>query len=84
MLSREEIKSVLDDFRCSEEWFYPCLALLLGTDLRNAEVIGFTWDCVRLEEERLLISKAVRRDRTFVPLYRNCSGRFNGYQWNLW
>ena len=34
VLSREEIKSVLDDLRSNEEWFYPCFALWLGTGLR--------------------------------------------------
>ena len=64
VLSREEIKKVLDDLRCNEEWFYPCFALWLGTGLRNAEVIGLTWDCVRLDEGELLISKTLRRDGT--------------------
>ena len=49
VLSKEEIKSVLDDLRCNEEWFYPCFALWLSTGLRNAEVIGLTWECVRLD-----------------------------------
>ena len=64
VLSKEEIKSVLDDLRCNEEWFYPCFALWLGTGLRNAELIGLTWDCVRLDEGELLISKTLRRDGT--------------------
>jgi len=34
--------------------------------LRNVEVIGLTWDCVRLEEEDLLISKSLRRDGIFT------------------
>ena len=38
LLSREEIKSVLDDLRCNEEWFYACFALWLSTGLRNAEL----------------------------------------------
>ena len=64
VLSREEIKKVLDDLRCNEEWVYPCFALWLGTGLRNAEVIGLTWDCVRLDEGELLINKTLRRDGT--------------------
>ena len=62
VFSREEIKSVLDDLRSNEEWFYPCFALWLSTGLRNAEVIGLTWDCVRLDEGELLVSKTLRRD----------------------
>ena len=77
VLSREEIKSVLDDLRSNEEWFYPCFALWLGTGLRNAEVIGLTWDCVRLEEGELLISKTLRRDGT-ATLQRVWSGTKTG------
>jgi len=64
VLSREEMKKVLDDLRSNEEWFYRCFALWLGTGLRNVEVIGLTWDCVRLDEGELLISKTLRRDGT--------------------
>ena len=38
VLTREEIKSVLDDLRRNEVWYYPCFALWLSTGLRNAEV----------------------------------------------
>ena len=64
VLCSEEIKSVLEDLWWNEEWFYPCFALWVSTGLRNAEVIGLTWDCVRLDEEELLISKTLRRDGT--------------------
>ena len=77
VLSREEIKSVLEDLRSNEEWFYPCFAVWLGTGLRNAEVIGLTWDCVRLEEGELLISKTLRRDGT-ATLQRVWSGTKTG------
>jgi len=53
---------VLEDIRTHEQWFYPVFALWLGTGLRNAELIGLTWDCVRLEEWELLITKTLRRD----------------------
>jgi len=62
VLSKGEIQKVLEDIRSNEEWFYPCFAVWLGTGLRNAEVIGLTWDCVRLEEGELLITKTLRRD----------------------
>ena len=39
VLSREEIKKVLDDLRCNEEWFYPCFAVWLSTGLRYAELM---------------------------------------------
>ena len=41
VLSREEIKKVLDDLRNNEHRLYPCFALWLSTGLSNAEVIGF-------------------------------------------
>ena len=62
LLSKGEIQKVLDDLRINEQWFYPCFAVWLGTGLRNAELIGLTWDCVRLEEGELLITKTLRRD----------------------
>jgi len=62
VLSKGEIKRVLEDIRSNEVWFYVCFAVWLGTGLRNAELIGLTWDCVRLEEGELLITKTLRRD----------------------
>ena len=66
VLSKGEIQKVLDDLRINEQWFYPCFAVWLGTGLRNAELIGLTWDCVRLEEGELLISKTLRRDGVYT------------------
>lgn len=54
VLSKGEIVRVLEDIRTHEQWLYPVFALWLGTGLRNAELIGLTWDCVRLEEGELL------------------------------
>jgi integrase len=62
VLSKREIQRVLEDLRVNEDWYYPIFAVWLGTGLRNAELIGLTWDCVRLEEGELLISKTLRRD----------------------
>ena len=62
VLSKGEIQRVLEDLRINEDWFYACFAVWLGTGLRNAELIGLTWDCVRLEEGELLITKTLRRD----------------------
>jgi len=62
VLSKCEIQKVLEDIRMNEDWFYPCFAVWLGTGLRNAELIGLTWECVRLEEGELLITKTLRRD----------------------
>ena len=64
VLSRHEIQSVLEDLKAHERWFYPVFALWLGTGLRNAELIGLSWDAVRLEEGELLIHKTLKRDGT--------------------
>jgi len=66
VLSKREIQKVLEDLKVNEEWFYACFAVWLGTGLRNAELIGLTWDCVRLEEGELLISKTLRRDGVYT------------------
>lgn len=66
LLSKGEIQKVLEEIRINEAWFYPCFAVWLGTGLRNAELIGLTWDCVRLEEGELLISKTLRRDGVYT------------------
>ena len=62
VLSKGEIQKVLADLKVNEDWYYPIFAVWLGTGLRNAELIGLTWDCVRLEDGELLISKTLRRD----------------------
>ena len=66
LLSKGEIQRVLEDLRVNEDWYYPIFAVWLGTGLRNAELIGLTWDCVRLEEGELLISKTLRRDGVYT------------------
>ena len=66
VLSRGEIQKVLEDLRVNEDWYYPIFAVWLGTGLRNAELIGLTWDCVRLEEGELLITKTLRRDGVYT------------------
>ena len=62
VLSKGEIQRVLEDLKVNEDWYYPCFAVWLGTGLRNSELIGLTWDCVRLEEGELLITKTLKRD----------------------
>lgn len=66
VLSKGDIQKVLADLKVNEDWYYPCFAVWLGTGLRNAELIGLTWDCVRLEEGELLISKTLRRDGVYT------------------
>ena len=62
VLSKEEIQQVLADLKINEKWFYRCFLLWMSTGLRNSELIGLTWDAVRLEDGELLISKTLKRD----------------------
>jgi len=61
----------------NEDWYYPCFALWLGTGLRNSELIGLTWDAVRLEEGELVITKTLRRDGVYTHK-RSWSGTKTG------
>jgi len=70
VLSIPEIQSVLAYLKEKESWFYPVFALWLSTGLRNAELIGLTWDAVRLAEGELLITKSLRRDGVNTHLRR--------------
>jgi integrase len=62
VLSREEIRTILADLKKNDQWFYPLFSVWLSTGLRNGEIRGLTWDCVRWEEGELLISKSLRTD----------------------
>ena len=62
VLSKAEIEVVLMDLQSKEPWFYPLFLLWLSTGLRNGEIRGLTWDCVRWGEGELLVCKTLRRD----------------------
>ncbi len=62
VLSVEEIQSVLADLQTNQPWFYPLFLLWLSTGMRNAEIRGLTWDCIRWEEGEVLVCKSLRRD----------------------
>ena len=62
VLSVDEIQAVLADLETNESWYYPLFLLWLSTGLRNAEIRGLTWDCIRWEEGELLVCKSLRRD----------------------
>jgi len=62
VLSKEEIQAVPTDLESMEPWYYPLFLLWLSTGLRNAEIRGLTWDCIRWEEGELLVTKSLRRD----------------------
>ena len=52
---------VLADLETNEPWFYPLFLLWLSTGMRNAEIRGLTWDCIRWEEGEVLVCKSLRR-----------------------
>lgn len=62
VLSVDEIQSVLADRESNESWYYPLFLLWLSTGMRNAEIRGLTWDCIRWEDGEVLVCKSLRRD----------------------
>ncbi len=62
VLSTDEIQAVLNDLQTNQPWFYPLFLLWLSTGMRNAEIRGLTWDCIRWEEGEVLVCKSLRRD----------------------
>lgn len=62
VLSVDKIQAVLTYLQSNESWYYPLFLLGLSTGLRNAEIRGLTWDCIRWEEGELLVCKSLRRD----------------------
>jgi integrase len=62
VLSTEEIQLVLADLQTNQPWFYPLFLLWLSTGMRNAEIRGLTWDCIRWDEGEVLVCKSLRRD----------------------
>lgn len=65
VLSRSEVLAVLEDLKSNDDWYYPIFFTWLGTGLRNSELIGLTWDSVRLEDKELLITKTLKRCETY-------------------
>ena len=64
VLSVEEIQAVLSDLETNEPWYYPLFLLWLSTGMRNGEIRGLTWDCIRWEEGEVIVMKSLRRDGT--------------------
>jgi integrase len=62
VLGIEEVQTLLLDLKINEEWYYALFALWLSTGLRNGELRGLTWDCIRWPDGELLIHKALRVD----------------------
>ena len=53
---------MLKDLRKREVWFYPRFLLWVTAGLRNGEIRGLTWDCIRWEDGEVLLCKSLRRD----------------------
>ena len=62
VLSEKEIGMVLADLKEHDQWFYPLFFLWLSTGMRNGEIRGLTWDCIRWSEAEVLICKSLKRD----------------------
>ncbi len=62
VLSVEEILAVLADLQSNEPWYAPLFLLWLSTGMRNGEIRGLTWDCIRWEESEVLVCKSLQRD----------------------
>ncbi len=64
VLSVEEIQAVLADLETNEPWYFPLFLLWLSTGMRNGEIRGLTWDCIRWEDGEVIVMKSLRRDGT--------------------
>lgn len=64
VMSRTEVLQVLHDLKTNDPWFHPIFSFWLGTGLRNSELIGLTWDCIRWEQQEMLVIKTLKRIRT--------------------
>jgi integrase len=63
VLSVGQIQAVLSDLETNKPWYCLLYLLWLSTGLRNAEIRGLTWDCIRWEGGEVLVMKSLRRDR---------------------
>jgi len=63
VLCVEKIQAVLSDLETKEPWHCLLFLLWLSTWMRNAEIRGLAWDCIRWEEGEVLACKSLWRDR---------------------
>jgi len=77
ILSRTEVTLILDYLKRNDDWYFPIFFVWLGTGLRNAELIGLTWDSVDFEQGELKITKSLRRrdDSSTVRDWSNTKNR---------
>ena len=81
VLSVEEIQAVLADLESNEPWYYPLFLLWLSTGMRNGEIRGLTWDCLRWVDGEMLISKSLRRDGYNSGQHHTLPPRQGGSVW---
>lgn len=77
ILSRREVVLILDYLKAHDDWYFPVFFVWLGTGLRNAELIGLTWDSVDFEQHELKITKSLRRrdDSNTLRVWSNTKNR---------
>ncbi|MEY4360374.1 MAG: hypothetical protein RLZZ631_1860, partial [Cyanobacteriota bacterium] len=77
ILSRREVGLILNYLKAHDDWYYPVFFVWLGTGLRNAELIGLTWDSVDYEQRELKITKSLRRrdDSNTLRVWSNTKNR---------
>lgn len=61
ILTRREVRKILEYLRQNDDWYYPIFFAWLGTGLRNSELIGLTWDSIDYEGREIRITKTLRR-----------------------
>lgn len=61
ILTRREVRKILEYLRQNDDWYYPIFFTWLGTGLRNSELIGLTWDSIDYEGREIRITKTLRR-----------------------
>jgi len=66
----EEAQALL---KGAPEWLVPCLALKLFSGIRTEEMVRFGWDCVKFDQNVIVLSKSVTKTklRRIVPILPN-------------
>jgi integrase len=67
-LSEDERARLFDACRHSEDYFYPLVVTACYTGMRQAELLGLTWEHVDLAEGWALLNETKNGERRRVPL----------------
>lgn len=59
ILSREEIKKLLEISKTSFPDFYPLILTAITTGMTRGEMLGLTWDCVNFEQKTIWVGKSL-------------------------